>query len=160
MVGKVDELVGKSAPDFEARVVGGGYPEGATVRLSELRGQTVVLYFYPKDDTPGCTTQACGLRDGWNCVGKKAIIFGVSVDSVESHRRFIEKHKLPFALLSDESKEIVQAYGMWVEKSLYGKKFMGTERSTVIISPDGVVRCVLRKVQPAKHLDLLLKELD
>jgi peroxiredoxin Q/BCP len=153
------ELTGKKAPAFKAPVIGGGYAEGATVSLADLKGQTVVLYFYPKDDTPGCTTQACALRDGWSRIQRKAAVFGVSVDSVKSHAKFIKKHSLPFPLISDENKEIVQAYGVWVEKSMYGKKYMGTERSTVIIGPDGKVKVVLRKVQPAEHLDLVLEAL-
>ncbi|MHC1769224.1 MAG: peroxiredoxin [Verrucomicrobiia bacterium] len=153
------ELTGKMAPEFKAPVVGGSYEEGATLGLADLKGQTVVLYFYPKDDTPGCTTQACGLRDGWSRIQEKAAVFGVSVDPVKSHVKFIKKHRLPFPLISDEAKEIVQAYGVWVEKSMYGKKYMGTERSTVIIGPDGKVKAVLRKVQPAEHLDLVLQAL-
>jgi thioredoxin-dependent peroxiredoxin len=150
---------GKKAPAFSAPVTGGDYPEGSTVSLADLKGRTVVLYFYPKDDTPGCTTQACGLRDGWDRIKTKAAVFGVSTDPLKSHAKFIKKHTLPFPLLSDESKEIVEAYGMWVEKSMYGKKYMGTERSTVIIGPDGKVKSILRQVKPAEHLDLLLAEL-
>lgn len=153
------DLIGKKAPAFKAPVIGGGYEEGATISLPDLKGRTVVLYFYPKDDTPGCTTQACALRDGWDRIRQKAAVFGVSVDPPKSHAKFINKHSLPFPLISDEAKEIVQAYGVWVEKSMYGKKYMGTERSTVIIGPDGRVQAVLRKVQPAEHLDLVLKAL-
>jgi len=153
------ELIGKKAPSFKASVIGGKYKEGDTVSLADLKGQTVVLYFYPKDNTPGCTTQACSLRDGWGGVQKKAAVFGVSADPLKSHASFIKKHNLPFPLISDEAREIIQAYGMWVEKSMYGKKYMGTERSTVIIGPDGKVKTVLRKVQPAEHLDLLLQAL-
>jgi thioredoxin-dependent peroxiredoxin len=153
------ELTGKKAPAFKARVMGGSYEQGATISLADLKGQTVVLYFYPKDNTPGCTTQACALRDGWSRIQKKAAVFGVSVDALNSHAKFIKKYSLPFPLISDEAKDIVQAYGVWVEKSMYGKKYMGTERSTVIIGPDGKVKAVLRKVQPAEHLDLVLKAL-
>jgi thioredoxin-dependent peroxiredoxin len=155
----VTELTGKKAPAFKAPVIGGSYEEGATVSLADLKGQTVVLYFYPKDNTPGCTAQACALRDGWSRIQNKAAVFGVSVDSPKSHANFIKKQSLPFPLISDEAKEIVQAYGVWVEKSMYGKKYMGTERSTVIIGPDGKVKAVLRKVQPAEHLDLVLEAL-
>jgi peroxiredoxin Q/BCP len=154
-----EELTGKKAPAFTAPVIGGGYGEGATVSLADLGGRTVVLYFYPKDDTPGCTAQACALRDGWSRIQDKAALFGVSVDPPKSHAKFIEKHGLPFPLISDETKEIVRAYGVWVEKSMYGKQYMGTERSTVIIGPDGKVKAVLRKVRPADHLDLVLKAL-
>jgi peroxiredoxin Q/BCP len=153
------ELTGKKAPAFKAPVIGGSYEEGATISLADLKGQTVVLYFYPKDNTPGCTTQACALRDGWSRIQKKAAVFGVSVDPLNSHAKFIKKNSLPFPLISDEAKEIVQAYGVWVENSMYGKKYMGTERSTVIIGPDGKVKAVLRKVQPAEHLDLVLQAL-
>jgi peroxiredoxin Q/BCP len=153
------EPTGKKAPAFNAPVIGGGYAEGATISLADLKGRTVVLYFYPKDNTPGCTTQACALRDGWSRIQKKAAVFGVSVDPLNSHARFIKKNNLPFPLISDETKEIVQAYRVWVEKSMYGKKYMGTERSTVVIGPDGNVKSVLRKVQPDQHLDLVLQAL-
>jgi peroxiredoxin Q/BCP len=153
------ELTGKPAPAFTAPVIGGNYHEGDTISLADLKGQNVVLYFYPKDNTPGCTTQACALRDGWSRIQKKAAVFGVSVDPLKSHAKFIKDHNLPFPLLSDETKKIVQAYGVWVEKFMYGKKYMGTERSTVVIGPDGKVKNVLRKVQPAEHLDLVLQAL-
>lgn len=151
---------GSPAPSFSAPVAGGHYPDGAIVSLADFKGQTIVLYFYPKDDTPGCTTQACALRDGWSRIMAKATVLGVSIDPVKSHLKFIRKHSLPFPLISDESKELVTAYGMWVEKSMYGKKYMGTERSTVIIGPDGKVKSILRQVKPAEHLDLVLKELS
>src|SRR5678815_520806 len=123
-----DLKVGDKAPAFQASAVGGNY-DGQSVSLSALRGKTVVLYFYPKDDTPGCTRQACGLRDTWHDFAGKAEVFGVSIDSVKSHAKFIEKFNLPFPLLSDPEKKIATAYGVWVEKSMYGKKYMGTERS-------------------------------
>lgn len=116
----------------------------------------MVLYFYPKDDTPGCTKQACGLRDGWNRIAKKARVFGVSVDSIKSHEKFIKKHHLPFPILSDEDHALVEAYGVWVEKSLYGRKYMGTERTTFVIGPDGRIKAVLPKVKPDEHLDQVL----
>lgn len=150
---------GSPSPNFEAPVTGGSYPSGATVSLASLQGRPVVLYFYPKDDTPGCTTQACGLRDGWTRIQKKAHVFGVSIDSVKSHEKFIKKHLLPFPLISDEDKKLVEAYGVWVEKSMYGKKYMGTERSTFIIDAQGKLKAVLRKVKPDEHLDLVLAEL-
>lgn len=146
-----------SAPDFTAPVVGGDYPEGATVTLRQLKGKPVVLYFYPKDDTPGCTKQACALRDGWREINEKARVFGVSIDSVKSHAKFIQKHDLPFPLIADEDKAIVTAYGVWVEKSMYGKKYMGTERSTFIIDKNGRVSAILEKVKPEEHLDEVLK---
>jgi len=140
--------------------VGGPYGEGQQVRLSSLRGHTVVLYFYPKDDTPGCTTQACGVRDHYSAfLSKGALLFGVSVDSPKSHAKFIAKHNLPFPLLSDEGREVVEAYGVWVEKSMYGKKYMGTERTTFVIGPDGAIRSIHRKIQPGVHVETILKEL-
>jgi peroxiredoxin len=109
--------VGTRAPEFAAVVVGGGYEGGEEVTLGMLAGRVVVLYFYPKDDTPGCTVQACGLRDAWEEVRAKALVFGVSVDSVASHEKFIGKHGLPFPLLSDPDHAVAEAYGVWVEKS-------------------------------------------
>ncbi len=144
------------APDFTAPVVGGSYKDGDTVTLSELKGQQVVLYFYPKDDTPGCTKQACGLRDGWKSIAKKALVFGVSTDPVKSHAKFIKKHELPFPLIADEDQKIVNAYGVWVEKSMYGKTYLGTERSTFIIGKDGKIAAILEKVKPEAHLDAVL----
>ena len=143
---------GDQAPDFTATAVGGKYGEGQTVSLQELRGRPVVLYFYPKDDTPGCTTQACGLRDSWPDFEGKAEIFGVSVDSESSHQKFIAKYDLPFPLLADPEKLIVNAYGVWVEKSMYGKKYMGAERSTFVIDAAGRIAAILRKVKPAEHV--------
>lgn len=150
---------GSPAPAFEAPVVGGSYSCGETISLAALKGRPVVIYFYPKDDTPGCTKQACALRDGWSSIQKKAHVFGVSIDSVKSHEKFIKKHALPFPLLADEDKKLVEAYGVWVEKSMYGKKYMGTERSTFIIDAKGNIKAVLRKVKPEEHLDLVLAEL-
>ena len=122
------------------------------MRLADLLGSTVVLYFYPKDDTPGCTTQACALRDGWLEISAVAKVFGVSVDSIASHEKFIAKHSLPFPILSDEDHAIVEAYGRWDEKSMYGKKYLGTERTTFVIGPDGMIKAVLPKVKPDQHL--------
>jgi peroxiredoxin Q/BCP len=147
---------GTQAPDFNAPVTGGGYAAGATVKLSDLRDKPVVLYFYPKDDTPGCTVQACGIRDSWAALQKKAHVFGVSIDSIKKHDKFIAKHELPFPLISDEEQTIVEAYGVWVEKSMYGKKYMGTERSTFVIGKDGVIKAVLEKVSPKEHAEQLL----
>ena len=149
---------GDKAPAFQATAVGGNY-DGQAVSLSGLRGKTVVLYFYPKDDTPGCTKQACGLRDAWRDLAGKAEVFGVSTDPVKSHAKFIEKFNLPFPLLSDPEKEIVTAFGVWVEKSMYGKKYMGTERSTFVIGPDGKVKAIFRKVKPEEHAAQLLNAL-
>jgi thioredoxin-dependent peroxiredoxin len=155
-----DELkVGDAAPDFTATAVGGKYASGREISLRDLQGRPVVLYFYPKDDTPGCTVQACALRDSWSNLEKRGEIFGVSVDSTKSHEKFITKYQLPFPLLSDPEKEIVQAYGVWVEKSMYGKKYMGAERSTFVIGVDGRIAVIHRKVKPEEHVDLLLNSL-
>lgn len=149
--------VGDVAPDFEAVVVDGGGER--TVRLADLRGRKVVLVFYPKDNTPGCTIQACALRDGWEEVRDKAEIFGVSADGVKSHRKFIEKRELPYPLIADEDRKICEAYGVWTLKSFLGKKFMGIERSTFVIGEDGRISAVLEKVSPPKHLGLLVEAL-
>ncbi len=152
---------GDRAPEFAAVAVGGAFGEGSPVSLAEYSGRNVVLYFYPKDDTPGCTVQACALRDRYDHLLKTgAVIFGVSVDSVESHRKFIAKHDLPFPLISDTSQEIVQSYGVWVEKSMYGKTFMGTERSTFVIGPDGRIKSVFRRVKPEEHAETLIGDLQ
>ncbi len=146
---------GSIAPAFSATATGGKY-DGQTVSLAALKGQTVVLYFYPKDDTPGCTKQACGLREAWRDFAGKAEVFGVSIDSVKSHAKFIEKYALPFPLLSDDDKKIAGDFGVWVEKSMYGKKYFGTERSTFVIGPDGRITAVFRKVKPDEHAAQLL----
>ncbi len=151
--------VGDAAPKFAASAVGGKYGAGKEVSLGDFPGRSVVLYFYPKDDTPGCTTQACGLRDAWRDLEKRGEIFGVSVDSTRSHEKFIGKYQLPFPLLSDPEHKMVEAYGVWVEKSMYGKKYMGTERSTFVIGPDGRLTAIYRKVKPDEHVDLLLNAL-
>jgi len=151
---------GDPAPDFHAIAVGGKYGAGKEVSLADFKGRTVVLYFYPKDDTPGCTAQACALRDGWGQFSAKAELFGVSVDSAKSHQKFIDKHSLPFPLLSDESHHLVEAYGVWVEKSMYGKKYMGAERSTFVIGAKGKILGILRKVKPEEHAGQLLALLE
>ncbi len=144
--------VGDAAPDFTATAVGGKYGDGKIVRLKDFRGTPAVLYFYPKDDTPGCSAQACALRDSWSDFDARAEIFGVSIDSAASHEKFIAKYGLPFPLLSDPEKKIVTAYGVWVEKSMYGKKYMGAERTTFVIDPRGQISAILRKVKPAEHV--------
>ena len=152
--------VGDTAPEFAATAVGGKYGDGETVRLKDFRGSPVILYFYPKDDTPGCTAQACGLRDTWGEFEGRAHIFGVSIDSPASHEKFISKYQLPFPLLSDPEKQIVDAYGVWVEKSMYGKHYMGTERTTFIIDERGCIAAILRKVKPAEHVGQLREALE
>ena len=120
--------------------------------LTIHKGKTVVLYFYPKDDTPGCTTEACELRDAHKQIAAKdAVVLGVSPDSVKSHEKFTTKFNLPFVLVPDEDRKLAEAYGVWKEKSMYGRKYMGIERSTFIIGPDGRIRKIFRKVKPAGH---------
>ena len=154
--------VGDPAPAFTTTALGGAYgTDGARVSLRDFAGRYVVLYFYPKDDTPGCTVQACGLRDRWpDFQDRDAVLFGVSTDSLTSHREFIAKYGLPFPLLSDEEKKIVQAYGVWVEKSMDGKKYLGTERSTFIVGPDGKIASIFRRIKPEEHVDQVLAALQ
>lgn len=152
--------VGDPAPEFRAKAIGGKYGDGQEVSLADLRGSVVVLYFYPKDDTPGCTVQACALRDSWDELSAHAHIFGVSVDSTASHEKFIKKYQLPFPLLSDVDKEIVNSYGVWVEKSMYGKKYMGAERSTFVIDGAGRISAIFRKVKPDEHVTILREALQ
>jgi peroxiredoxin Q/BCP len=135
--------------------------DGAPVRLRDLAGKHVVLYFYPKDDTPGCTVQACDLRDNWGVFAARddVEVFGVSPDSPESHQRFREKHELPFRLLVDDGHELADTFEIWREKKNYGKTYWGVERSTVLIDPDGTVRTIKRRVKPADHVSWLREEL-
>jgi peroxiredoxin Q/BCP len=143
---------GQTAPDFELLD-----QDGRTVKLSDFRGQTVVLYFYPKAATPGCTTQACGVRDHRaDYEQAKAVVLGASPDPVAKVKKFHEKEGLNFALLADEGHRVADAYGVWVEKSMYGKTYFGNERTTFVIDPDGKVAEVLRKVKPAEHDALVL----
>jgi thioredoxin-dependent peroxiredoxin len=143
---------GSPAPDFTLTS-----DSGEAVTLSSFKGVPVVLYFYPRDDTPGCTTQACGIRDVWGELQRRgAVVLGVSPDSPKRHAKFKQKHGLPFTLLSDEEHEVATLYGTWVEKSMYGKKYMGIERSTFVIDADGNVTKVMRKVKPTEHADGVL----
>ena len=133
---------------------------GEDVSLESFRGRPVVLYFYPKDDTPGCTAQACAIRDVWDEFERTgAVVLGVSPDSPKKHVRFREKYDLPFPLLSDQQHTVAEAYGTWVEKSMYGKTYMGVERSTFVIDADGNVAKIMRKVKPAEHADDVLAAL-
>ena len=146
---------GDSAPDFELP-----NQDGEPVSLSGLRGRTVVLYFYPKADTPGCTTQACGIRDrSADYDAADAVVLGVSPDKPAKLRKFADKHDLAFTLLGDEDHSVAEAYGVWVEKSMYGKRYWGNERTTFVIDPEGRVTRVLRKVKPKEHDDLVLAAL-
>ncbi len=146
---------GRTAPDFTLPS-----DTGETLTLSSLKGSPVVLFFYPKDDTPGCTAQACGLRDVWDEIRRTgAVVLGVSPDSPARHVEFREKYGLPFTLLSDEEHTVAEAYGTWVEKSMYGKTYMGMERSTFVIDADGDVAKIMRNVKPAEHADAVLASL-
>jgi peroxiredoxin Q/BCP len=146
---------GDQAPDFELPG-----QDGRTVKLSDLRGSPVVVYFYPKADTPGCTTQACGVRDHEaDYAAAGAVVLGVSPDPVAKVKRFHDKQSLNFALLADEGHHVADAYGVWVEKSMYGRTYWGNERTTFVIDPSGKVAEVLRKVKPAEHDAQVLKAL-
>jgi peroxiredoxin Q/BCP len=146
--------IGDKAPDFTAVA-----DSGEKVSLKALRGKTVVLYFYPKDDTPGCTKEACGFRDSLKKFERKnVVILGISVDSVASHQKFKKKYSLPFTLLSDDSKSIVAAYGVWKERSLYGRKYLGTERTTFVIDEQGRIQHIFAKVKVDGHIEEILKE--
>ena len=149
---------GDKAPDFTLQGVDGDGNE-VSITLSELDGP-VVLYFYPKDDTPGCTAQACGIRDEWTAFRQTdARVLGVSPDDVASHRKFSEKYDLPFTLLSDPEGEVAEAYGVWKQKKMFGNTFMGVQRSTFIIDGDGRIIHAWRKVKPKEHADQVLEAL-
>jgi len=147
---------GDQAPDFTL-----SDQEGNSVSLSGLEGKTVVLYFYPKADTPGCTTQACGVRDHRDeYSAADAVVLGVSPDPVKKIAKFDDKYDLGFPLLADEDHAVAEAYGVWVEKSMYGRTYMGNERTTFVIGPDGAITDVFRKVKPAEHDSLVLDALS
>lgn len=148
--------VGKAAPAFALKD-----QDGKMRSLAEFSGKWVLVYFYPKDDTPGCTKEACMLRDGFPLFEKlRVTVLGVSVDSVASHKKFVEKYSLPFTLLSDEAKKVVSAYGVWGEKMFMGRKYLGTNRASFLIAPDRTVAKVYPKVDPATHADEVLKDLE
>lgn len=152
-------FIGDPAPAFRSLAVGAPYPpEGSPISLEDLRGQRVVLYFYPEDDTPGCTEQACAIRDAWDEFQRHARLFGVNNGSPEEHRRFIEKFALPFPLLSDEDDAMAKAYGLWLGDGGAGDAEGGAamERSTIIIDRHGRIERVLRRVKPAEHAHFLL----
>lgn len=146
---------GDKAPAFSAKD-----QNGNTVTLNQFKGKKVVLYFYPKDDTPGCTAEACDFRDNYQALQAQGIeVLGVSVDDEKSHQKFITKHNLPFTLLADTDKHIVEAYGVWGEKNMYGKKYMGTNRATFVINEEGNIAQIIKKVDTknatAQVLELL-----
>lgn len=141
--------IGQIAPDFSMPATG-----GQTIKLADLKGKPVVLYFYPKDDTSGCTQEACDFRDNiaqFNKVG--VTVIGVSKDSLKSHEKFLQKHALNFPLASDEGTDVCERYGVWVEKSMYGKKYMGIERATFLINADGRIAGIWRKVKVDGHVE-------
>ncbi|GAB3532661.1 thioredoxin-dependent thiol peroxidase [Pontibacter brevis] len=146
--------IGDKAPEFE-----GKDQNGNTVKLSDYRGKKVILYFYPKDNTPGCTAQACNLRDNYSDLQQEGYeIIGVSTDSEKSHQSFISKFELPFTLIADTDKQIVEQYGVWQEKSMYGRKYMGTMRFTFLIDQDGIIRDIIKKVKTSDHTGQILSK--
>jgi thioredoxin-dependent peroxiredoxin len=147
--------IGEPAPDFQLPDA-----DGEQVALADLRGRPVVVYFYPRDDTPGCTTQACGIRDDWDAFQDlEAEVIGISPDTVESHARFREKHDLPFTLLADPEKTVIREYGAWGTRKMYGRTSEGVIRSTVLIDGDGTVAAVWPKVRPKRHAEQVLDAL-
>lgn len=145
--------IGKTAPQFTLP-----NQDGKEVSLSDFAGKWVVVYFYPKDDTPGCTVEACGFRDAYDDLAEAGIVvLGISKDSVASHKKFADKYNLNFQLLADPSTEVIQAYGAWQEKSMYGRKYMGIQRLSVVIDPEGNVHTVFPKVTPRGHEKEVLK---
>jgi peroxiredoxin Q/BCP len=148
--------IGDPAPDFTLSDA-----DGNPVSLSDFKGQKIVLYFYPKDDTPGCTKEACGFRDAQDdYMEANAVVIGVSPDSEKSHQRFRDKYDLPFLLLADPERQAIEGYEVWKEKNMYGKKYMGVERSTFIIDEDGIVLEILRKVKVDGHVQSVLASLS
>jgi thioredoxin-dependent peroxiredoxin len=153
---KLELKEGNTAPEFSAMTNG-----GKKVSLTDYKGKNVILYFYPKDDTPGCTKEACGFRDAYDEFKKRgAVVLGVSTDPVKTHDKFVEKFQLPFQLLADEDKKIVEAYGVWGEKSFMGRKYMGTHRVTFLIDGDGRIKKIWPQVKPEDHPKEVLMALD
>ncbi len=146
--------IGEKAPDFEQKD-----QHGNLVKLSDFKGKKVILYFYPKDDTPGCTAQACNLNENLPVLQAKGFeIIGVSIDGQKAHQKFIKKYDLKFTLLSDEDHQLVEAYGVWVEKSMYGKTYMGTARTTFIIDENGIITDIIEKVKTKEHTSQIITE--
>lgn len=145
--------VGNTAPDFEAKD-----QDGNTIKLSDFKGKKVVLYFYPKDNTPGCTAQACDLRDNYEALQKAGyVVLGVSTDSAKKHKNFIEKYELPFPLIADEDKTVHNLYNTWREKQNYGRTYMGTVRTTFVINEEGKIEEIIEKVKTKEHSNQILK---
>jgi peroxiredoxin Q/BCP len=146
---------GEAAPNFEMTDT-----DGNVVSLASLRGKTVILYFYPKDDTPGCTTEACGFRDAWMELREKGVlVYGVSPDDARAHAKFTRKYGLPFPLLSDPEGTVAKRYGVWVQKNMYGRQYMGNARTTFLIWPDGRIGHVWQQVKPEGHAQRILEYL-
>ena len=151
-------LPGTKAPSFTATAIGGEYGDGQTVSLADFKGRTVVLYFYPKDDTPGCTKEACSFRDDFSKFKKQGItVLGVSPDSEKSHQKFATKYSLPFTLLADTDRKIVEAYGVWGEKKFMGRTYMGVHRTTFLIDEKGKIKKIFEKVKPEDHASEVLQ---
>lgn len=145
--------VGDQAPDFEAKI-----QDGTTIKLSDYQGKKVVLYFYPKDNTPGCTAQSCNLRDNYETLQKQGyVVLGVSTDSEKSHVKFIDKFELPFDLIADPDKVVHDLYGTWAEKQMYGRKYMGTVRTTFVIDEQGAIAEIIGKVKTKEHTAQIIK---
>ena len=147
--------INKTAPDFILPD-----QDGNKHKLSDYKGQWVLVYFYPKDNTPGCTTEACALRDNFPAFKKLKIqVFGISADSEKSHKKFVDKYQLPFTLLADEDKKTAKKYGVWEEKSMFGVKYMGILRNSYLINPDGKIAKIYEKVKPSAHAEEVLKDI-
>ncbi len=147
--------INKTAPDFTLPD-----QDGNKHKLSDYKGQWVLVYFYPKDNTPGCTTEACALRDNFPAFKKLKIqVFGISADSGKSHKKFVDKYQLPFTLLADEDKKTAKKYGVWEEKSMFGVKYMGILRNSYLINPDGKIAKIYEKVKPSAHAEEVLKDI-
>lgn len=147
---------GDKAPDFTAKD-----QDGKNISLTDFSGKDVILYFYPKDDTPGCTAEACSFRDNYqSLLGKGFVVLGVSTDDEQSHQKFISKYSLPFPLISDTDKTIVESYGVWVEKNMYGKKYMGIARKTFVIGKDGMIKKIIAKVDTANSSQQVIESLQ
>lgn len=147
---------GDKAPDFQ-----GKDQNGNLIKQSDFTGKKMILYFYPKDNTPGCTSEACDFRDNYEMwLSKGYAVIGVSADSEASHKKFAEKHELPFPLIADEDKTIIQAYGVWGEKNLYGKKSMGIKRTTFVIDENGIITNVFKQVKSKTHTNQILEKIN